>query len=226
MARYTKSADGSYHIHGKRFMILIGTRAQVWHGTAYKTSGGLKKGHLMQNKSGRIVSEKKHQTAKRENRLLKHGYGTKKGKFGWVKTNSKKHRSKKHHSKKHRKSMRGGMNSSNNSHSSSASTDSTSTTDNSANMQKMMLAKMQSGQDTTSNTSMKGGAAPIVVGRFTAPLSEQSKASYASLEERVAKSKANDALRIQASRKANAERNAAMAAAKAKEQAAEQGLTM
>lgn len=148
MARYTKSSDGSYHIHGKKFMVLIGTRAQVWHGTAYKTSGGLKKGHLMQNKSGRIVSEKKHQTAKRENRLLKHGYGTKKGKFGWVKTGSKKNRS-----KKHRKSMRGGMNSSNNSHSSSASTDSTSTTDNSANMQKMMLAKMQSGQDTTTTAT-------------------------------------------------------------------------
>jgi len=145
MARYTKSADGSYHIHGKKFMVLIGTRAQVWHGTAYKTSGGLKKGELMQNKSGRIVSEKKHQSAKRENRLLKHGYGTKKGKFGWIKTGSKKHRS-----KKHRKSMRGGMNSSNNTHSSSATTDS-STTDSSTQpsmQQQMMMAKMQSGQST------------------------------------------------------------------------------
>jgi len=143
MARYTKSADGSYHIHGKKFMVLIGTRAQVWHGTAYKTSGGLKKDHLMQNKCGRIVSEKKHQSAKRENRLLKHGYGTKKGKFGWIKTGSKKHRS-----KKHRKSMRGGMNSSDNSHSSSSSV-SGSSTDNSANMQQQIMDKMQANQGST-----------------------------------------------------------------------------
>ena len=132
MARYTKSADGSYHIHGKKFMVLIGTRAQVWHGTAYKTSGGLKKDHLMQNKSGRIVSEKKHQSAKRENRLLKHGYGTKKGKFGWIKTGSRKHRS-----KKHRKSMRGGMNSSTDSHANSSSITGGSSTDMQAMMQQM-----------------------------------------------------------------------------------------
>ena len=34
----------------------IGTRAQVWHGTAKKTSGGLTKAALMMNKHGRIVS--------------------------------------------------------------------------------------------------------------------------------------------------------------------------
>lgn len=135
MARYTKSSDGSYHIHGKKFMVLIGTRAQVWHGTAYKTSGGLKKEHLMQNKCGRIVSEKKHQSAKRENRLLKHGYGTKKGKFGWIKTGSKKHRS-----KKHRKSMRGGMNAGSTSNNNSATADHSNT-----NMQQMMQ-QMQANQ--------------------------------------------------------------------------------
>ena len=152
MARYTKSADGSYHIHGKKHMVLIGTRAQVWHGTAYKTSGGLKKTQLMQNKSGRIVSEKKHHSAKRENRLLKHGYGTKKGKFGWIKTGSKKHRS-----KKNRKSMRGGMSSSGNSHGSSANADHSDTTSSSTEpsvQQKMMMAsKMQGSQDTNSNTN-------------------------------------------------------------------------
>ena len=71
----------------------IGTRAQVWHGTAKKTSGGLTKSNLMKNKSGRIVSKAKHNTAKKEMRLLKHGYGTKKGKFGFVKVGSRKHRS-------------------------------------------------------------------------------------------------------------------------------------
>ena len=62
-----------------------GTRAQVWHGTAKHTSGGLTKSNLMQNKSGRIVSRAKHNTAKREMRLVKYGYGTKKGEFGYVK---------------------------------------------------------------------------------------------------------------------------------------------
>jgi hypothetical protein len=37
------------------------------------------------NKNGRIVSRKKHVTAKKEKRLVKAGYGTKKGKFGFVK---------------------------------------------------------------------------------------------------------------------------------------------
>lgn len=93
MTRFTKDAKG-YHISGKVFEVLEGSRAQVWHGTAYKTSGGLTKSHLMQNKNGRIVSTKKHQTAKKEMRLVKAGYGTKKGKFGFVKLSSKsrKHR--------------------------------------------------------------------------------------------------------------------------------------
>ena len=112
MARYTKSPNGKYMIHGKSYELLCGTRAQVWHGTAYKTSGGLKKAHLMQNKSGRIVSEKKHNSAKRDNRLVKNGYGTKKGKFGWVKIGSRRRHSK----RKSRRSMRGGSTSSTNSH--------------------------------------------------------------------------------------------------------------
>ena len=63
----------------------IGTRAQVWHGTAKKTSGGLSKAALMMNKHGRIVSRKKHNTAKREKRLVKAGFLTKKGQFGCIK---------------------------------------------------------------------------------------------------------------------------------------------
>ena len=100
MTRFTKSADGKYVVHGKRFEELIGTRAQVWHGTAYKTSGGLTKSHLMQNKSGRIVSRSKHASAKKEMRLVKHGFGTKKGKFGFVKLNKT--------SRHSRRSKRGG----------------------------------------------------------------------------------------------------------------------
>ena len=84
MTKYSKSASGKYVIQGKSYEMLMGSRAQVWHGTAYKTSGGLTKHHLMQNKAGRIVSKDKHNTAKRERRLVKAGYGTKKGKFGFV----------------------------------------------------------------------------------------------------------------------------------------------
>lgn len=38
----------------------IGSKRQVWNGTATKTSGGLKKDDLMMNKRGKIVSKKKH----------------------------------------------------------------------------------------------------------------------------------------------------------------------
>ena len=63
----------------------IGTRAQVMHGTAHHTSGGLTKKDLMMNKHGRIVSKLKSHRAKKEKRLEKAGYFTKKGKFGYVK---------------------------------------------------------------------------------------------------------------------------------------------
>uniref|UniRef100_A0A6C0I6Y1 Uncharacterized protein n=1 Tax=viral metagenome TaxID=1070528 RepID=A0A6C0I6Y1_9ZZZZ len=69
---------------------IIGSRAEVWHGSAKKTSGGLTKAQLMKNKSGRIVSKKKHFSAKKDNRLVKAGYKTKKGQFGFVKVGSKK----------------------------------------------------------------------------------------------------------------------------------------
>ena len=85
------------------FKTIIGSRAEVWHGTAKHTSGGLTKTHLMKNKSVRIVSRKKHASAKRDNRLVKAGYKTKKGHFGFVKTGSKSRR----HGKG--KKMRGGM---------------------------------------------------------------------------------------------------------------------
>ncbi len=102
-------------VKGVKYETLIGKRAKVWHGTAYKTSGGLTKKDLFQNKNGRIVSRKKHESAKKEKRLLKAGYGTKKGHFGAVKLHSRHHKS----SKRRRRSMRGGMNGTNNSSASS-----------------------------------------------------------------------------------------------------------
>ena len=79
-----------------------GSRAEVMHGHAKRTSGGLTKAQLMKNKHGRIVSRKKHSLAKRENRLVKAGYVTKKGHFGLFKKNGTKA------SRRRRRSMRGG----------------------------------------------------------------------------------------------------------------------
>ena len=81
----TKKDDGKYHIDGKKYPHLIGSRAQVYNGNAYKTPGGLTRKAIMMNKWGRIVSVKKHRTAKKEKRLLKAGYTAKKGKFGAIK---------------------------------------------------------------------------------------------------------------------------------------------
>jgi len=76
--------DGFYHINGQKFQFLIGSRSQVMHGTAYKTNGGLKKKDFLYNKNGHIVSLRKHNQAKKDNRLVKAGYHTKKGQFGYV----------------------------------------------------------------------------------------------------------------------------------------------
>jgi len=95
-------------INGKKYEMLVGSRAQVWHGTCYKTSGGLKKQNLMMNKAGRIVSKEKHTTAKKERRLIKAGYGTKKGHFGFVRLGSSKKSGKGSRSAKSKK-MRGGL---------------------------------------------------------------------------------------------------------------------
>jgi DVNP family len=66
-------------------MQTTGSRAQVMHGTAHHTAGGLTKSDLKYNKAGRIVSRKKSMKAKKEKRLEKAGYKTRKGHFGAVK---------------------------------------------------------------------------------------------------------------------------------------------
>ena len=66
--------------------VAVGSRAQVMHGTADHTSGGLTKKDLKMNKWGRIVSRKKSMKAKKDNRLVKLGFKTRKGKFGLVPT--------------------------------------------------------------------------------------------------------------------------------------------
>ncbi len=82
----------------KKFEMTTGSRAQVWHGTAEKTSGGLKKSDLKQTKDGRIVSKLLSNKMKKEGlkRLRDAGYTYKKGSFGAVKiSDMKKTKSKK-----------------------------------------------------------------------------------------------------------------------------------
>tara|TARA_B100001142_G_C14167552_1_gene590906 strand:- start:559 stop:903 length:345 start_codon:yes stop_codon:yes gene_type:complete len=100
--RHDKGKDGKYHIKGKTYKILRGSRTQVWNGTAYKTDGtpGLQKKDLYKNDRGRIVSLSKHKLGKTKdiNKLRDAGYYTRKGKFGAMykgKTVVKKKRSKK-----------------------------------------------------------------------------------------------------------------------------------
>jgi hypothetical protein len=92
MKRPVRQDDGTYHLEGKRFKELFGSRVQVWNGSAYKTAGNLTKKAFIMNKWGRIVSEKKNKTAKKERRLQKYGYFAQKGKFGFVKRATRKSR--------------------------------------------------------------------------------------------------------------------------------------
>ena len=95
--RHHKGSDGKYHIKGKKYDQLIGSRAQVMHGTAYKTKGDLTKDKLKYNKHGKIVSKKKSGSNPIK-RLHDAGYFTRKGKLGSFKKGSK--------TKKARKSRR------------------------------------------------------------------------------------------------------------------------
>ena len=70
------------------YKLKIGSRAQVMHGTAKITGGGLTKKQLKYNKRGKIVSRKASRTAKKANKLVKAGYITKKGVFGIIKGGS------------------------------------------------------------------------------------------------------------------------------------------
>lgn len=101
--KFMRSDDGMYHIHGHKYSMLIGSRAQIWHGTAYKTKGGLTKSDLLMNKRGHVVSKKLYNRAKREKRLEKAGYFTQKGKFGWVKREGTKRKSRKSRGTKKRR---------------------------------------------------------------------------------------------------------------------------
>ena len=63
-------------------MQTTGSKAQVFHGTAVHTSGGLTKKDLVLNKHGRIVSRRKMMLGKKAvKHLFTAGYKPKKGTF-------------------------------------------------------------------------------------------------------------------------------------------------
>ena len=83
-----KDVSGNSMTGGKRGtrkaskMPAVGSKAQVFHGTAKHTSGGLEKKDLVKNKHGRIVSRKKMALGKKAlKHLKKAGFTAKKGKF-------------------------------------------------------------------------------------------------------------------------------------------------
>lgn len=76
-----------------------GSRAEVMHGTAKRTSGGLTKADLKYNK-GRIVSKRKSELAKKQGHLKKAGWTFVKGKFGAVRVEDAK-KTRKGHKKAH-----------------------------------------------------------------------------------------------------------------------------
>jgi hypothetical protein len=87
-------------------MLSVGSRAQVWHGTAKATGygkKGLRKSQLKKTKHGRIVSRKMSARAKKENRLGKNGWKTKKGVFGSFHVSDGKTRKKRRKRRKRKK---------------------------------------------------------------------------------------------------------------------------
>ena len=80
--RRTRKHNNNENMGGGAKIPAKGTKAQVWHGTARHTSGGLTKKDLMKTKKGRIVSRKKHAAGKKAlKNLVKAGYKAKKGTF-------------------------------------------------------------------------------------------------------------------------------------------------
>ena len=78
-------------------MLTVGSKAQVFHGTAKHTKGGLTRKDLMKNKRGKIVSRKQAAAGKKAyTRLVKAGYKPKKGTFKLFTKKGKQSRGAKH----------------------------------------------------------------------------------------------------------------------------------
>jgi phage-related tail fiber protein len=86
MARNTRRASRKNRSNTRKqeggALKATGSKAEVFHGTAKHTSGGLTKKDLVKTKRGRIVSRRKQAAGKKAiQRLRKAGYVAKKGKF-------------------------------------------------------------------------------------------------------------------------------------------------
>lgn len=68
-----KNKEGKYFCNDIIYDKLIGTREDVWHCKAFKTTGGLTKNDLMLNACGKIVSKKKSATEASVDRFKLHG---------------------------------------------------------------------------------------------------------------------------------------------------------
>ena len=66
-------SDNKYHIEGKIYEKIRGTREEVWCGAAYQTTGELKKRDLEMNRYGKIVSKVKLIRATMDNNFIKYG---------------------------------------------------------------------------------------------------------------------------------------------------------
>ena len=74
MVKQIRKRNGKYVINGKSYQQLVGSRAQVMHGTAYKTGHGKKgltKSHLKMVR-GRVVSVRASKAARKHNHLGKY----------------------------------------------------------------------------------------------------------------------------------------------------------
>jgi hypothetical protein len=77
-----RNRRGNENMMGGSAAKAVGSKAEVFHGTARHTSGGLYKKDLVKTKRGRIVSRRKQAAGKKAiARLRKAGYVAKKGKF-------------------------------------------------------------------------------------------------------------------------------------------------
>lgn len=68
----------------KTFSMKVGSKRQVWNGTAEKTSGGVKRSGLLQNDRGEIKYKAMSKSAKKNKNLEKAGWTYQKGRFGAV----------------------------------------------------------------------------------------------------------------------------------------------
>ena len=81
VGRYPTADDEEMEMSGPK---IFGSRKEVYDGNALKTTSNLTKNDFVENPSGRIVSRHKLMHTRRDNRLSNAGYGSQKGKFGFV----------------------------------------------------------------------------------------------------------------------------------------------